>query len=565
MIPTVQFDPATLAIWTTTGTLPDPVAAIAATAMAAAARGDRVVEALADVPDEPVRTRMLWLASAVWHEKRHYFDTCLTNYGARRFRDLFNLAANFGPLVAHARSCREPVWLPVELYCDPVQRSVFGISQPPPNILEIARNARMMKRFIAGLDAAHRLGDHLLHLGGEAQLEGLAQTSQINSIEHCFGLDDLMAATAGYVHRLPHDGPYRTIEAVSGSLGCTREVSGGTIVANAGLAAALFVTSLCGRFYGLGPQPSADLIQPFQRLARMFDELGPKPGRFDMSDEESAELVDKLARRLWGRTAFEEIGADIDAMEAKVDLASAPWLSAEGLYEVFQDFIALRRRLLKAARKAGPASLLPRAFPLLWRDRLLPWHVVATPGGSFKEEDGRVVFGRKLNVPLGLEAVVPPGVTWGRLHVYGAGVAEFAPQADAAWLQMLERHAPRALIMLNGRRHRRMVPPELERAINEIEQFGVQPRFHPRFEWPEQRDQRTCVAEAVALADFSGRASFVCDITGTEIEPGDAAVVTPWEFRRSGLVARFRESGLIAEVRLITDWSDWVVQRNLLN
>jgi len=54
----------------------------------------------------------------------------------------------------------------------------------------------------------------------------------------------------------------------------------------------------------------------------MIEELGPKPGRFDMPDDEAAELVDNVARRVWGRTAFEEVAADIEVMEARVDLES---------------------------------------------------------------------------------------------------------------------------------------------------------------------------------------------------------------------------------------------------
>jgi hypothetical protein len=39
-MPTVQFDPATLALWTTTGALPEDAAQLAASAMEAAARGE---------------------------------------------------------------------------------------------------------------------------------------------------------------------------------------------------------------------------------------------------------------------------------------------------------------------------------------------------------------------------------------------------------------------------------------------------------------------------------------------------------------------------------------------
>src|SRR5262245_43323392 len=116
MIPTVQFDPATLAVWTTTGTLPQDLAEFTAAAMAASARGEDPLRAIAGLPEtHPFRRRALWLASCVWHEKRHFFDVCLTNYGARRFRDLFQLAANFAPLVADAIRRGDPVWFPVEI------------------------------------------------------------------------------------------------------------------------------------------------------------------------------------------------------------------------------------------------------------------------------------------------------------------------------------------------------------------------------------------------------------------------------------------------------------------
>jgi hypothetical protein len=442
----------------------------------------------------------------------------------------------------------------------------LDISEPPLNVLELSNMARKMKKFTAQLDAPSASGNRVIYLGGEAQLEGLAQISQTHSIEHSFGVNEVVEVTREYIHRLAPGGPYRAIEKVSGTLGCTRERKG-FIIANTGLAAALFVTALCGRFYGAGPQPAEDLVSPPHRLVRMVTELGSKVGRFDMPDEEAAALVDGVARRLWGRTAFEEIAGDIDAMEAKADSLSVQGVDSEGLYDAFKDFVALRRRLLIAAREAGPSSVLPRAFPVVWRDRLLPWQVVATPGGSWNDGDAPVVFGTNLNVPPELETVLPSLVVWGRLHSAPSAVARegFAPSARAAWLRMLEFHGPIAHLMLNGRRHRRMLPPELERPLDEINELGIPVRFHPRFEWPEQRDQKTRVSEAIALADFSGRGSFVCDITGDELKPADAAVLTPWEFRKSPLLPKFREGNPLADAKLLMDWSDWVVRRDLLD
>jgi hypothetical protein len=568
MIPTVQFDPATLAIWTTTGTLLEPQAQVAETAMRLAVEGDDPTEVVNTVSGgDSWRTHLIWLVSSVWHEKRHYFDTCLTNYGARRFRNLFNLASNVAPLLVEARARHEPVWFPVEVYGDRTLRRVLGISDPAPNILQIARHARLMKSFTSQLDATLTGGGLKIHLGGEAQLEGLAQVSQVHSIEACFGMDDMVAVTADHVHSLPREGPYRTIETIAGMLGCVKEFDNHLVI-NTNLAAALFVTALCGRYFGAGPQPSAELVAPWERLERMIEELGPTPGHFDMTGEEAFELVDQAALRLWGRTAFDEIAADIDAMESKVNLAIAPWLGEAGLYDVYTDFIRLRRQILAAAQAKGPASLLPYNFPLFWRDILQPWHVFATPAGNHQgDTDAPIVFGQELNLPSELKSIFPSVVVWGRLYAVSPDEAErrFAPRDRAAWLQMLERHGPLAQLMLNGRQHRRMVPPELDRPIYEIEKLGIGVRFHPRFEWPDQRDEKTRTAEAIALANFTGRKSFVCDITGDEIEPTAAAVLTPLEFRRSALLPGFRNGDIVREILLHTDWSDWVVRRDLLN
>jgi hypothetical protein len=454
------------------------------------------------------------------------------------------------------------VWFPVELYGSPVLRRLLKISDPPNNILQIASLAKAIKDFSTQLDAPLANRDRLLYLGGEAQLEGLGQVSQVHSIEYTFGAEDVIEITNKYVRKMAPEGPYRSIETVARKLGCDHD-NGKAIVLNPNLASALFITALCGRFFGAGPKPAADLLAPMSRLSRLIEELGPAPGRYDMSDEEAAELVDKAAKRLWGRTAFEEIAADIDTMEAKVDAAKNAWLNMwEGLYDAYKDFVKLRRRVLARAKTLGPASVLPRAFPILWRDRLKPWQVVATPGGDFEAEGAPIVFGTKLSVPRGL----PESVAWARLHIAEDSDTDdvFAPRAREAWLQVLEHHAPGAFLMLNGRRHRRMVPFELEQRIAEIEGYEIPVRFHPLFEWPEQRDQRSRIGDTLALSEFSGRTSFTCDITGNEIKPNEAATLTPWEFRRSPLLPKFQEHGIIAEFKLLTDWSDWIVRRDLL-
>jgi hypothetical protein len=573
MIPTIQFDPATLTIWTTVGTLSGPIAELAKDAMAAAVRGDVTIPDLSKSSESDViRRRLVWLTSCVWHEKRHFFDYCVTNYGARQFRDLFVMAANGLPLVAEAKKRGEPVWFPVEMYAFPAAiRSRFGISDYPDNIKEIARLARVKKRFADVLDAPAEGEGRVIHLGGKAQLEGLAQASQLNAIQHRFGTGDLNAIAAKYIHGHPMEGPYRSIEAVAGVLGCTKELPGGITAVNIGLASALFVTALSGQFLGGGREVEASLVSPFIRLTRLLEALGPRPGNFEMTDEAAWELVDRAAKRLWNRTAVEEIENDIDRMDEGFASISEAWLVETGMSGAWSDFVTLRRRILAEVRSAGSASLSPRGFPLRWLDRLFPWHIEASPGGDYTDDDAPAVFSRKFNVPAGLERLIPPKVVWGRLRETSPERAAggFTLSDREAWLQMLEQHAPLALLMLNGRRHHLMIPPSLERTIQDINDLGVEVRFDAEFEWPEDRDLKTRCASAMELARWSGRTTFHCDITGDEIAPNEAALLTPWEFRRSSLVSKFRDemSGpleFMSDVRLAADWSDWVVRRDLL-
>lgn len=565
MIPTVQFDPATLTIWTTTGLLPEPVAGYAKAAMDAAVRGENPAHALTHLPEnDPLRLRLLWLASAVWHEKRHFFDTCLTNYGARRFRDLFSLAVNFYPLLDDLSARGEPVWFPVELYANKVRRSALGIGEPSAKTLLIAQLAQKIKRMSAELDSPPGVGDKLIHVGAEAQMEGLAQVSQTHAIEHRYGLDELVGVTTEYLHRLPMEGPYRAIEVISRLVGCSAETKDGHIIVNSALAGALFVAALCGRFYGVGLQAPEDLISPWPRLARLLEALGPKPGSFHMSDEEAWSLVDNAARKLWGRGTIEEITADIDASETI--LAKLEGIVDESLTKAFADFIGMRRKLLAAVQAAGPASLLPRAFPTQWVDRLLPLQIAATPAGDTTENGPPVVFGIDLKPSVQLVDVIPSRTSWGRVQKAPPELADkgFAPSQHAAWIEMMRRYGPAALLMLNGRRHRRMVPPELEASIADTERV-VPVRFDPHFEWPEQRNNAVRCAEAEELARFSDRSHFNCDVTGDIIEPTEAAVLTPWELRRSPLVEQVREVGIVAQIMLQLNWSDWVVRRDLLD
>lgn len=572
MIPLVQFDPSTLSIWTNTSILAGDSAKLALAVVDAAVGGDDPRAKIDSLPtDSPLRRRLLWLASCAWHEKRHFFDIVLTNYGARRFRSLFNLACNARPLVAEALKREKEIWFPIEVYDCPVHRRILGISEPASHIVELAQRARAAKYFDHELNRSVEVnGRTLLHLGGEAQLEGLAQASQCAAIEERFGPDEFVALNLEYVHPLAREGPYRAMETLASALGCSREwrKGSGVSLVNSGLASAISFTALSGRYLGLGKQVQSDVVSPWERMARIIDKIGPSPGRYDMSDEEAWELVDKVARNIWGRTALEEIDSDIQLMENANDKLLQPWIDPS-LKDVWMDFISLRRQILESVKAYGASSLTPQSFPKIWVDRLLPWHINATPGGVPSPANTRCSFGIRLDQPLGLEDIVPPLVSWGQVMEVSSKkkAAGFAVKKRDSWMAMLEQHAPMARLMLNGRRHRLMVPPELDRPIRDLENLGLTVKFHPSFEWPEMRDLSCWAKEAVDLAALRGQSILICDVTGKRLTPTDAALLTSSEFRRLPLIKSLKEKDnnpFFTDLRLLMDWSEWVVDRTLL-
>lgn len=563
MLPTVQFDPSTLAVWTTTAGLPGEVAERAELLLGDAFNSQITgLKSLGDSDGWP-ESLLFALVTSVWHEKRHFFDTLITNYGAHRFRRAFVFAANYFPLQEHAiHADSGKIWFPVETYACPFRRKLNGIATPSANVLAVAEYCRATKRALHSLDSELVFKGRSIPAGGEAQLEALAQSSQWHSIEYVCDPDITFAKQRQFAEMHSPRGQYRMVERVATALGCTK-AHGEDVIANPGLASAIYITSLSGRYIGSPDDVGKDLSLPSVRFGSLMEAL-LEAGDYEMTDEEAWELVDAKARSFWGRTALEEIEAEIDSMDEALD--EVPWLEGTGLAEVWNDFIRLRRMALSFVKDLGPGSMGPRSFPVDWLSKLSPWRIIATPAGN--GEDQNVAFGRMLNLPKGMEGFFPPTVVWGRLVEPRQDENALQVGDRESWQHMIEWHAPRALLMENGRRHRLLVPRQLERSLEAMSEEGLQPKFDPMFEFPAMRDNETRNREAIELAKWSNRDHFNCDLTGKRIVPDEAALLTPWEYRQSGLAdvpdsAKSIEE-LVDLVRDIADWSDWVVDLELL-
>lgn len=568
MTPVLQLDPLSLVIWMAPGSFGGDAAGQSAVAALRAAweGGNFVAAAQSHASTLEEAKHAAWIGSCMWHEKRHFFDICLTSYGAWRLRNMFVIAAHAMAVGGHAKQSGEPLALPITAYIDPVRRRLMGLAEPADNVRRIAEDIQRRKRALFRESSPLLPSRSAMRMDGTAQMEGLALLSQFHCLAKTYGSNPASELYSEHVNGMDPAGLYRWIEAVSRFLGCRRERQDGIIELDHEFATALLVGGLCGRWLGKVDDPSA--VTPSERLGRLIHELGPKAGHFGMTTAEASERVDDLALQIWGRRLWQELEADLEESAKVGEMLRREFGNMGELCEAFDDYLALRRRMLDEVKAIGPTAMSPRAFGANWADRLRPRLLeVATHGRSYDPEDTefRVHFGRTLRHP----DLAPMRFAW----AWRSGEAADDPAKSvgfhdtAAWDYVVEQAAPMAKLALAGRQHELMLYPELERILSDIREAGVEIRFAAGFEWPEERDLAGRRRAALSYARLTRQESFVCDITGDRIAVSDAALLTPWEFRRSPLVARFRDRSahfpLLAEVKLEQDWSDWIVRADL--
>jgi len=562
MIPILQLDPMSLFIWMEPGKFgADERGDAARAALDAAWRGEGFVETVQD----HARTKedglhAAWLGSCMWHEKRHFLDLCVTSYGAWRLRHMFAIAANSFSLAGSLTAAGLPIIYPMTIFRDPVRLKLFGLDAVPPQVVRLAQDMANRKAALGAEAAPLSLGGRSLAIGGDAQMEALALVSQLHATARLFGAGPAGRIYDRYVSRLDIGGLYRWIDAVSGALGCVHHRASGKQELDHELATALMVAGLCGRWLGPG-RGDASLTQPSERFGRLFVEFQGK-GRFGMSTEECATVVDDAARRIWGRGLWEELEADL-AENARVgEMLRRESDGLGDLCDAFDDLQRLRRAVLEEVKADGPAGLSPRAFGARWADRLRPLRLHVEPGGSgWKRSDRRVVhFGWRPDKDKS-------GIAWAWREDDAARPPTAVGLDPRPWGFVLEQAAPLAKLALSGRRHDLMLGQELQHILGVMEAEGLDVRFEPSFAQAAPSSPEARRQAARSYAELMRRTHFHCDITGDRIAAEDAMLLRGAEFRRSKLLDEYRrrtaeDPGQVQRT-LLLDWSDWIVRADL--
>jgi len=186
----------------------------------------------------------------------------------------------------------------------------------------------------------------------------------------------------------------------------------------------------------------------------------------------------------------------------------------------------------------------------------LPMPVLATATGEIGDP------------PTGWETVFgyrdpqQPNVRW-----FWAVIPEQWPPADTealtlqdrySWAQVLSRYTPLAKLMMNGRRHRTILGPELVY----IEKFlkakhNLDLVVDPLFQFPQEVDD---INSYYTLTD---KTEAVCDICKAKLKKPHGHFVSGWVFRQSDKNAQLAietyGGGPMGELVFLKDWSPWVL------
>ena len=523
-----------------------------------------VKETLLGIDDPLFRARAAHFATCVWHEKRHFLDFLLTNYGALRMRQYFSIYNNFYFLISGAKQNENILWAPLSVYLDEVHRVIKEIPNawPEPLAQMLLASSRL---FAQDQESARLSSGEYAQFGGEAQFEALAWTYQIAAAPLLLGPDLAFEAQKDIVRFGGEQLRYRWMEYISDALGILPSFAkDNTYYFDYSLTLPLLYASLQVRAFGQTkntPQ-SARSSAPSTRLFALVDSLSDMKLAFgELQISEAWDLMNKLCRKLWGRTAMEEIREDYlreeEFLQGFEDIESSPVQARE----CFKDFHRLRGTLIEKLESSPNLILDTKTFVTELLPKLQPLPILSNASGIDGDvpEDFDLIHGyydQKENRDSGWWWAASPKA-W---PLPSPDVIALRARSD--WLSAASNMAPLAKLMLNGRAHRTMIGPELLSLDRRLANAGIELRIDPQFAYPREdpRDQME------TYYVMSGTRKILCDLCKEELKKPEGRFLQPWMFRHSVEMADLAIEGLtppgaseeVGQRKFWKDWSPWV-------
>jgi hypothetical protein len=476
------------------------------------------------------------IVAAIWHEKRHFFDVVLSNFGALRTRHYFQVIGYAKELIDVLLSARAPLLVPIEIYACPVRRRLLHAG-PVPELAEKLAAAVSARQELFLVDSSPWRG---LELGGDAQFEALAFYSQLAAIQSGFGISILR----GWQHGLSALGAwrsrYRWLEHLAAAFGIDLWIDTGAADMRAldlPLVGPLLTASLMVRAYNQEDSTGETARTPKIRLLRLCDEIGkshlPAPGKRDTLAMWS--LLNSIAKKLWGRSISEELTIDYQMEETYIRELENDHHYHPDACIAYRDIHQLRAGLIELLEKEPAKTLdtipwsnyiLPRLDPLFVE--LFPAGMTksAAPGGDASSD-----------------------VFWaGTYPRQSVRQDSLTLRRDDIWKRIHAGASPLAKLLLSGRCDPWMIGPEQERFERDLGALGLLPRVDPSLSWPN-------VEASDPLFHLNHSAFLECRACGTRVPSGGGKLASAWTIRKHPAAARLQVSSAAREA----DWSSWLL------
>jgi hypothetical protein len=520
-----------------------------------------VLNAVEELPDPQAKRRAIRLAGTIWHEQRHFLDLILTNYGAFRVRQFLSLYVNIVQVFSTAHKSGSPLVCPLDVYLDPVRRSVLGIETVPEVMTQVAKEVQYRESMARADREGGVLDGQHLEMGGDAQLEALGFMFQQSTVTFVFGEEEFVALEASLLPEERSNLRYRWIFLLADSLGLLNDRNQiDQKGVDSTLLTALLIGSLASRRWGQeqsttpGGSKSGYCVERLRGLIDTIREMGFKP--FKLADS-AWELVNEAAKKAWGRTVLEEMLEDY-AREGKwvtdiQAISSVP----DSIKLVCEDFHSLRGRLLQALQKNPEWLLDPVAYSISVLSKLRPITVISSPSGVLGKPPSGWHMVSGYNDP---NSQTDESSWWWSATPskpdYPSETLAFGRWKE--WMEVVDWYAPLAKLLMKGRAHRTQYGPELVTAEMRLNAMNVEINFDPLFAYP--RELRTTAA---SFFNLTGTSEGKCDMCKLSIPRGTGWILSPWVFRRKPALAEAAIKGFgggtSGRLRFIRDWSVWLV------
>jgi hypothetical protein len=572
VIPVIQFDPASLSLWYDAHLIAKCRGADelrAAIELAYEGRDEQLKTHINRIGDVRVRIRAANLASSVWHEKRHFLDFLITNYGALRIRQFFEIYRNL-PVLLNQESRTRRILLPLDSNLDPLKREIFGIEDLDPGIIQLAESIERRKQMLTDDRRSLRFRDFgLVEVGGEGIMEAIAYHTKMTKAQIVLGGEIGAAIQADQPPGDSVVGKYKWAHQFLTDVGLldATQIADHVIIVNHSPFFPLLYGALASRFWKQQQTRSATISSylPGERLSSLVLTMRTRvPDYKKFGTLRAWQAVNDVAKDIFGRSILEEISTDIEyegkyiemlAENENVDAKASPMMA-------YREYHALRKKMFELLQDKPLQVLGPEEFGESLVSKLRPKVVVAASAGEIgKAPDGFESLISYEHPEVDYDEVPEARWWWAatrkpprkpRKDVYEL-------QAHSSWCAVISDYAPLAKLVAAGLRCRVMLGPELLSIKIRIENsFGLQFIIDGLYA-PE------LVANDIGYWYYiTGHDQTRCELSFDELKRPEGWMLDPWEIRlrpklHDALTSSMEGAAEFIQLTMWRDWSPWIL------